>query len=86
MKKKKPWVAALLNMAFFGGGYIYNGRRVRLGLGLIVAWVLIRAGEIPIYLTHLVTDKWIILFAGIVIMQISFAIDAYVEAQNMNLE
>ena len=81
---KKPWIAALLNLLFFGGGYIYNGKRIGMGCGLVAAWVLIRAGEIPIYLTNLVFDKWIILFAGIIILQICFAIDAYKEAKNIN--
>ena len=83
MNKKNPWVAAILNLLFFGGGYIYNGKRMGFGLGLVLAWILVRLGEIPIYLTHLVDDKWIILFIGIVIMQFSFAMDGYKEAKTM---
>jgi hypothetical protein len=33
---KKPWLAAILNLLFFGGGHIYNGKRPRLGVAL--AW------------------------------------------------
>jgi len=84
MNKKNPWVAAILNLLFFGGGYIYNGKRMGFGLGLVLAWILVRLGEIPIYLTHLVDDKWIILFIGIVIMQFSFAMDGYKEAKTIN--
>ena len=85
MNKKNPWVAALLNLLFFGGGYVYNGKRVFLGVMLIVGWALIRAGEIPIYLTGLVFDKWLTMFIGMVILQIAFAIDGFREAKNLNL-
>ena len=81
---KNPWVAAILNLLFFGGGYIYNGRRVGLGCALILSWILIRWGEIPIYLTNLVFDKWLILFAGIIVLQFSLASDAFKEAKIIN--
>ena len=81
--KKNPWVAAILNLLFFGAGYIYNGKRPMLGYGLVLGWIGVRAGEIPIYLTHLVFDKWLVLFCGIVVMQISFAIDGYKEAKTI---
>ena len=45
---KNPWVAAILNMFLFGGGYIYNGKRVGLGYALVLAVLLIRFGEISI--------------------------------------
>ena len=82
--KKNPWIAAILNLIFFGGGYIYNGKRVGLGMALIVALLLIRYGEIAIYLTNLVQDKWIVLFVGLVVLQFSLATDAYKEAKSIN--
>jgi hypothetical protein len=81
---KNPWLAAFLNLFLFGGGYIYNGRRVGLGWALVLAVVLIRWGEIAIYLTGLVTDKWLLLMAGLVVMQFSLATDAYQEARSIN--
>jgi len=81
---KNPWVAAILNLLFFGGGYIYNGKRVGLGCALVAAWLLIRIGEIPIYLTNLVFKEWLVLFFGIVVLQLSFASDAYKEAKAIN--
>lgn len=81
---KKPWIAALLNLFLFGGGYLYNGKRKTLGLALIMAWILIRWGEIAIYLTNLVFDKWLILFSGLVILMVSLAADAYKEAKAIN--
>jgi hypothetical protein len=84
--KKNPWIAAILNLLFFGAGYIYNGKRTGLGYALILSWILIRAGEIPIYLTGLVLNKWLILFAGIVVLQFSLAADAYKEAKTLNTD
>jgi hypothetical protein len=81
---KKPWIAAILNLLFFGAGYIYNGKRVWLGVAMIVSWILIRIGEISIYLTDLVFHKWLILFIGIVVMQLSLTVDAYREAKSIN--
>jgi hypothetical protein len=81
---KKPWIAAILNLLFFGAGYIYNGKRTGFGIALIVGWILIRLGEIPIFLTHLVFEKWLVMFIGIVVLQISFATNAYNEAKGIN--
>ena len=81
---KKPWIAAILNLATFGGGYIYNGKRTGFGIALVVGLVLIRAGEIPIYLTHLVFEKWIVLMAGLVVLQLTLTVDAYKEAKAIN--
>jgi hypothetical protein len=81
--KKNPWVAALLNLFLFGGGYVYNGKRTGLGVALIVAWVLIRTGEIRIYLTGLVFKDWLVLFAGLGVLMVSLATDAYREAKSI---
>ena len=81
---KNPWVAAILNMFLFGGGYIYNGKRVGLGYALVLAVLLIRFGEISIFLTYLVTEKWLALMAGLVVLQFSLAADAYMEAKSIN--
>ena len=83
---KNPWIAAILNLFLFGGGYLYNGKRKGLGVALILAWILIRWGEISIYLTGLVTAKWFILFTGLVVLMFSLATDAYREAKIINAE
>jgi hypothetical protein len=81
---KNPWIAALLNLFLFGAGYVYNGRRKGLGFALILAWILIRWGEITIFLTGLVFEKWLILFAGLVVLMFSLASDAWREAKWIN--
>lgn len=83
---KNPWIAAILNLFLFGGGYLYNGKRKSLGMALILAWIIIRWGEISIYLTGLVTTKWLILFTGLVVLMFSLAIDAYREAKMINAQ
>ena len=83
---KNPWIAAILNLLLFGGGYLYNGKRKGMGMALILAWVLIRWGEISIYLTGLVTAKWLVLFTGLIVLMFSLAADAYHEAKMINAE
>ena len=84
--KKNPWIAAILNLIFFGGGYIYNGKRVGLGIAMVIGLLLVRYGEITIYLTNLVFEKWIVLFSGLVFIQISLAVDAYRESKIINAQ
>jgi hypothetical protein len=81
---KNPWLAFVLNLLLFGGGYIYNGKRKLLGFALIIAWILIRYGEITIFLTGLVPQKWLILFVGLIVLMFSLAADAYGEAKRIN--
>jgi hypothetical protein len=78
---KNPWVAAILSFFFFGGGYIYNGKRVGLGVALVVGWALIRFGEIAIYLSNEQRTNWLILQIGLFIFMFAFASDAYAEAK-----
>ncbi|HTB32025.1 MAG TPA: hypothetical protein VK808_08375 [Bacteroidia bacterium] len=81
---KNPWLAFVLNLLLFGGGYIYNGQRKMLGFALVIAWILIRYGEITIFLTNLVFKDWLMLFAGLVVLMFSLAADGYSEAKSIN--
>jgi len=83
---KNPWIAAILNLFLFGGGYLYNGKRKGLGVALILAWIVIRWGEISIFLTNLVFEKWLVLFVGLVILMLSLAADAFMEARAINAQ
>ena len=78
---KKPWLAALLNFFFYGAGYLYLGRKKGLGIGLIIGWILVRVGEISIYMTNLVFERWLILFLGLTVFMLTFAYDGYQEAK-----
>jgi hypothetical protein len=81
---KNPWLAFVLNLLLFGAGYIYNGKRKLLGFALVIAWILIRYGEITIFLTNLVFKNWLVLFVGLVVLMFSLAADAYGEAKAIN--
>jgi hypothetical protein len=81
---KNPWIAFVLNLLFFGGGYLYNGKRVGVGFALILAWIVIRWGEITIFMTNLVFGKWLILFSGLILLMFTLAADAYGEAKEIN--
>jgi len=37
---KNPWIAASLNFVFYGGGYIYAGKKKALGYGLLLVFVI----------------------------------------------
>ena len=80
---KKPWLVALLNLLFFGAGYVYLGKKTGFGWALILGWVLVRVGEISIYLTGLVFHRWLVLFVGLIVFMVSFACDGYQEAKKM---
>jgi len=36
MEKKNPWVAAILNFVLSGLGYVYTGKRIWFGIGLVL--------------------------------------------------
>jgi hypothetical protein len=62
---KKPWVAAILNLLFYGAGYVYNGKTKNLGIALIVAWIVLRTADIKFYLNGSVMGIWYILMVGL---------------------
>jgi hypothetical protein len=82
--KKNPWIAAVLNFFFFGAGYIYNGKRTGYGLVLLLGLIAIRYGEISIYLSDKVPTLWLILFIGLVTVQLGLAYDGYQEAKQLS--
>ena len=40
LEKKNAWIAALLNLIFYGAGYIYVGKKKALGWGLLVVFII----------------------------------------------
>lgn len=74
--KKKPWLAALLNILVTGLGYIYIGKRVLFGILLII-------GEIFAYIWVFTDPRAFSLFENIwvslsgILYIVAFAIDAY---------
>ncbi len=74
--KKKPWVTAVLNFLLPGLGYVYVGKRVGFGIGLILSSLIlwgVSLGDLP-------PVVWI---DGIIIAFL-FAYDGYKTAEEVN--
>ena len=63
MKKKNPIIAAVLNFFLMGAGYVYNGKRVQLGIALTIAAVALTYVEFGI--KPLDTQLYWIMFGAI---------------------
>lgn len=90
MNTKHPWLAAVLNFAVPGAGYLYAGTRVKFGILLIAAMILVLFGPAPGYIPEvdgqtLATDPSTIVMgiAGLMV-SIGFAYDAYIDAKHRN--
>ena len=79
---KKAWLSALLNFVLLGAGYIYNGRRVYLGVGLTLAAILATWVEMQIKVQA--PALYWYAFAQIFIMAVVLAVDGYKEAKWIN--
>lgn len=84
--KKNPMVAAVLNFFTFGGGTLYNGRRAGVAALLIVGGNIAQGAEIYVSppVTNAIPTVWPFLIAGIVILKLGLAMDAYNEAEAIN--
>ncbi len=84
MIKKKPWLAAVLNL-IPGLGYIYNGKRQLFGGLLLVAIVIIIADGFYLAYTNSLPESKITLssVSGLLIT-VAFMYDAYKEAKHLN--
>lgn len=78
MNIKKPWLAALLNIILPGLGYVYVGKRILFGYGILFSSIMMSWGfsfeKIPIFV-------WV----SSIIADMLFAYDSYKDAQEMNM-
>ncbi|MBI4174293.1 MAG: hypothetical protein HY517_01500 [Candidatus Aenigmarchaeota archaeon] len=79
MPKKNPWLAAVLNFLLYGLGYIYNGKRVGLGILLLVADLVMGF----IYMVMLSVELLVFAFP-LLLMAVGFAYDGYKEAEEIS--
>lgn len=80
---KNPVIAAVLNFFLFGGGTIYVGKRVGVGIGLTIGGMTAQTAEIlvsPVG-SNAIPNQWPFLLAGLVIAKLTLAADAYREAK-----
>ena len=82
MKKKMPWLAALLNFFLMGLGTAYNGRRLPLGLALTVGAVLLTYVEQN--LQAVAPNLYWTMFGAVLLNNTFLAIDGYSEATAIN--
>ena len=86
MKRKRPWLAALLNIIIFGLGYIYNGRRMLFGSLWTAAMVIVIAEAL--YLTFIGalpdTEPTTLSALATILVYTAFGYDAYQEAKSIN--
>jgi hypothetical protein len=47
MKKKNPVLAAILNLILPGIGYVYSGKRIGFGIGLILVGSMLSYSFLP---------------------------------------
>lgn len=76
MPKKNPWLAAVLNFILYGLGYIYNGKRIGLGILLLVADLIMSF----LYLVMLSVELLVMAFP-LLLIALGLAYDAYREAE-----
>ena len=87
---KRPWLAAALNFFFMGPGYVYNGRRVGLGIGWTLAAIALTVVEqAPVFVggANLHSASPIafgLMFVAVFVANTCFAIDGYREAKALN--
>ncbi len=87
---KRPWLAAVLNFFFMGPGYVYNGRRIGLGIGWTLAAIALTVVEqAPVFSngTSLQSASPIafgLMFVAVLVANTCFAIDGYREAKALN--
>ena len=79
---KNPIIAAVLNFFLMGAGYIYNGKRVALG----VAWTLAAGALTYVELQLMEIDMTLygIMFGAVFLANTAFAIDGHKEAKAIN--
>lgn len=82
--KKKPWLAAVLNILLSGLGYVYVGKRILFGVLLII-------GEVFSYIfyftdralaTRMLSNPYLI-FSGVALL-VAIAYDGYQNAKEVN--
>ena len=82
MKKKHAILSAVLNFFLMGAGYLYNGKRALLGLGLTIAAIALTYVEFGI--KPFDVQLYWIMFGAVFVANTVLALDAYQEAEAIN--
>lgn len=86
MKKKNAVLAGILQFALFGGGTIYLGRRVGIGIVVTVGGTMAQMAEIAIspVFTNAAPAIWPFLLGGLVILKLGLVADVVRETREVN--
>ena len=79
MPKKNPWIAAILNLLLWGLGYLYNGKRIALGVLLLIGDLILNFATL-----YWSTLTLLSAFLPFLLISIGLAYDGYKEAQEIN--
>lgn len=82
MKKKIPVLSAILNFFLMGAGYIYNGKRVLLGIGLTIGAIALTYVEFGI--KEIDSQLYAIMFGAVLFVNAFLAYDGFQEAKQLN--
>jgi len=78
---KKPWIAAVLNFFFMGAGYIYNGKR--LVLGILFTLGALGLTYVEFQIKEIDTQLYFAMFISVLIVNTAFSVDGYNEAKQI---
>ncbi len=79
MPKKNPWIAAILNFILWGLGYLYNGKKIALGVLLLIGDLILNFATL--YWSTLTLLSAVIPF---LLISIGLAYDGYKEAKEIS--
>jgi hypothetical protein len=80
---KNPWLAAVLNLALFGVGTLYVGRRPVVGALVVLGGVVATCAEIVMspVVHNADPQAWPFLLGGLITLRLGLAVDAFYEAR-----
>ena len=82
-KSKNPYVAAILNIFIWGLGYLYNGKRKVLGVGLIVVEIIWHIPWLLLGVVAVFGFPYIYSSIAMIVLSIVLAYDAYKETKSL---
>jgi len=82
LRRRNPWLAAFLNFFFWGAGYVYAGRRLFLGVSLLLFTMIILLGAG--LAQHDFYQAAALTLAAWLLISVALAREAYFEARERN--
>lgn len=77
-----PAVSGLLNFLLWGIGYIYNGKRLVLGISLLLAMIIMHSTIFYLGLAFYMSMPGLMTILSHLIISLALAYDAYSDAKN----